>query len=145
MARRVLVVEDELPTLKLIRNALEREGIEVATAQNGAECLLAVEQQPPDLVILDVIMPILDGFQTLRALRGREETKHIPVVMLTARREDHDVLRGWVTGVDLYLTKPFQLADLLVAVRRILEVTKGQLRTDETTADRETSEEAERQ
>ncbi len=125
MAKRVLVVDDEPPTVQVIQLALEREGLEVATAANGEECLQAVESDPPDLVILDVIMPILDGFETLRLLREKPETKHLPVIMLTARREDRDVLRGWMTGVDLYLTKPFQMADLLTATRRILEVTEA--------------------
>lgn len=131
MAKRVLVVEDDPPTCRLIANALRREGLEVTTATDGAECLLAVVDQRPDLVILDVMMPVLDGFQTLRALRENDVTKHLPVVMLTARREDRDVLRGWMTGVDLYLTKPFQLDDLLVAVRRILLVSDGQTAEDE--------------
>jgi DNA-binding response OmpR family regulator len=133
MTWKVLVVDDEPPTCRLIENALRREGLEVATATNGAECLLAVAEQCPDLVILDVMMPVLDGFQTLRALRENEATNHLPVLMLTARREHQDVLRGWMTGVDLYLTKPFQLDDLLVAVRRILDVTSG--RTEQEQAD----------
>jgi two-component system alkaline phosphatase synthesis response regulator PhoP/two-component system response regulator VicR len=122
MPKRVLAVDDEPGTLHLIRMALEGHGLEVATAANGAECLLAV-QQPPDLIILDVMMPVLDGFQTLRALRENEATKHLPVIMLTARSQDHDVVRGWMSGVDMYLTKPFEVKQLLTAVDRILEVT----------------------
>jgi DNA-binding response OmpR family regulator len=120
MARRVLVVDDEPPTVQLIRTALEREGLEVGTAGNGAEALLAIESDPPDLVILDVIMPVVDGFETLRLLRKNPKTKALPVIMLTARREDEDVLQGWMTGVDLYLTKPFEIDDLLLAAKRIL-------------------------
>jgi DNA-binding response OmpR family regulator len=122
MSKRVLVVDDEPPTVRMIQLALEREGMDVATAANGAECLLAVESDQPDLVILDVMMPVLDGFETLRVLREQEETKHLPVIMLTARREDRDVLRGWMSGVDLYLTKPFQMDELVTAASRILEV-----------------------
>lgn len=122
MSKRVLVVDDELPTVRMIQMALEREGMDVATAANGAECLLAVESDQPDLVILDVMMPVLDGFETLRVLREKEETKHVPVIMLTARREDSDVLRGWMSGVDLYLTKPFQMDELVTAASRILAV-----------------------
>ena len=122
MSKRVLVVDDEPPTVRMIQLALEREGMDVATAANGAECLLAVDSGQPDLVILDVMMPVLDGFEALRVLREKEETKHLPVIMLTARREDRDVLRGWMSGVDLYLTKPFQIDELLTAVRRILKV-----------------------
>ena len=122
MGKLVLVVDDEAATLKLIRKALETHRLEVATAANGAECLLAIAQRHPDLVILDVMMPVLDGFQTLRALRENDPTKHLPVIMLTARREDHDIVRGWMSGVDLYLTKPFEIKELLAAVDRILEV-----------------------
>lgn len=122
MSKRVLVVDDDPPTVRMIQLALEREGMDVATAANGAECLLAVESDQPDLVILDVMMPVLDGFETLRVLREKEETKHLPVIMLTARREDRDVLRGWMSGVDLYLTKPFQMDELVTAASRILEV-----------------------
>ena len=120
MAKRVLVVDDHPPTVKIIRRCLEREGFEVAAADNGAKCLLSVASRPPDLVILDVMMPVMDGFETLRVLRERPETRHLPVIMLTCRKEDGDVLRGWMSGVDLYLTKPFQTNELLLATRRIL-------------------------
>lgn len=123
MAKHVLVVDDDPPTVKLIRGALQREGMEVSTAANGAECLLAINSRCPDVVVLDIMMPVLDGLQTLRALRECPETKHLPVIMLTAKREDEDVLRGWMTGVDLYLTKPFSVDDLLTAAKRILTVT----------------------
>jgi DNA-binding response OmpR family regulator len=122
MPKRVLAVDDELNTLKLIRKALESHGLEVATAANGAECLLAIQERLPDLVILDVMMPVLDGLQTMRALRENPATRHLPVIMLTARREDQDITRGWMSGVDLYLTKPFEIKDLLTAVDRVLQV-----------------------
>ena len=122
MAKLVLAVDDEIPTLKLIQKALDTHGLEVATASNGAEALLAIQQRRPDLVILDVMMPVLDGFQTLRSLRENEATEHLPVIMLTARREDRDVTRGWATGADFYLTKPFEIKELLAVVDRLLEV-----------------------
>jgi DNA-binding response OmpR family regulator len=122
MAKLVLAVDDEIPTLKLIQKALEAHGLEVATAANGAEALLAIQQRRPDLVILDVMMPVLDGFQTLRSLRENEATEHLPVIMLTARREDKDVTRGWATGADFYLTKPFDIKELVAVVDRLLEV-----------------------
>ena len=123
MAKRVLVVDDDPQVVKIIQRALEREGLEVAVATNGAEALLAIGRQRPDLVILDVVMPVMDGFQALRALREKPETKDLPVLMLTARSEDRDVARGWTAGVDLYLTKPFTMEELLTATRRMLEVT----------------------
>jgi DNA-binding response OmpR family regulator len=123
MTKRVLVVDDELATVKMVQLALEGEGLGVATAANGAECLLQVNASRPDLVILDVAMPVLDGFEALRALRQQEGTRDLPVIMLTARTADEDVLRGWSTGVDLYLTKPFSIEELLTATRRILATT----------------------
>ncbi len=121
MAKQVLVVDDHPPTVRLIQNALEQEGFSVTTATNGAECLIAVHENRPDLVVLDVIMPVMDGFQTLRVLRESAKTKKLPVVILSIRDSDKDVLEGWRVGADLYLTKPFRLDDLIAAVRRVLE------------------------
>jgi len=120
MAKRVLVVDDHPPTVRLIQNALEQEGFSVISAANGAECLIAVHRDQPDLVILDVIMPVMDGFQTLRVLREDDHTRSLPVIILSIRDSDQDVLKGWRIGADFYLTKPFKLDDLLAAVRRVL-------------------------
>jgi len=125
MAKRILVVEDHPPTVRLIQKALEKEGLSVITAGNGAECLIAVHRDRPDLIILDVIMPVMDGFQTLRVLRENEQTKELPVIILTSRKSDEDIFEGWKIGTDLYLTKPFQLPELIIAVKRILEATAG--------------------
>ena len=122
MPKRVLVVDDHPPTVRLIQNALEQEGFSVITATNGAECLIAVHQDSPDVVILDVIMPVMDGLQTLRVIRENEATKTLPVIVLSVRDSDQDVLDGWRIGADLYLTKPFKLDDLLAAVKRITQV-----------------------
>jgi len=122
MPQRVLIVDDHPPTVRLIQNALEQEGFSVIAAANGAECLIAVHQDNPDIVILDVIMPVMDGLQTLRVLRENEATKTLPVIVLSVRDSDQDVLDGWRIGADLYLTKPFKLDDLLAAVKRILQV-----------------------
>lgn len=121
MARQVLVIDDHQPTVQLIRSALEGLGLEVRTARNGAEGLLAVNEEKPDLVILDVMMPVLDGFQTLKVLQGSPETRELPVIMLTARSSDIDVAHGWRSGVTSYLTKPFSLDQLVSMVRRVLE------------------------
>lgn len=118
----VLVVDDHPPTVRLIQNALEQEGFSVISAANGAECLIAVHENRPDLVVLDVIMPVMDGFQTLRVLRENRDTKALPVVILSIRDSDQDVLEGWRTGADLYLTKPFRIEDLVAAVKRVLEI-----------------------
>ena len=124
MAKRVLVVEHHPPTVALIREALEAEHLDVCSAGDGGEGLIAVAKERPDLVVLDVTMPILDGFQALSVLRQGEKAKEIPVVLLTGRKEDQDRLEGWSRGMDLYLTKPFQIPDLVAAVRRLLEATE---------------------
>ncbi len=91
------------------------------TAQNGAECLIAVNEQRPDAIILDVMMPVMDGFQTLQVLQQSPEVKDIPVIMLTARSDDSDIAYGWRWGVSSYLTKPFSVEHLVALVRRVLE------------------------
>jgi DNA-binding response OmpR family regulator len=122
MQKRVLVVDDHPPTVRLIRKALEQEGVRVTSARNGAECLLAIEDERPDLLILDVIMPVLDGFQTLRVLREREETKDLRVIVLSIRSDDQDILKGLSTGADIYVTKPFKMEELLLAAKRLLQI-----------------------
>ncbi|MFB3880355.1 MAG: response regulator [Armatimonadota bacterium] len=119
--RVVLVVDDHPATVELVQSALESMGMEVHTASNGAECLLALSRQRPDLIILDVVMPVMDGFQTLQVLHQTPETRDIPVVMLTARSEDEDVANGWKWGAISYLTKPFAVEHLSTLVRRVLE------------------------
>jgi DNA-binding response OmpR family regulator len=125
MAKRVLVVDDHPPTIQLIRAALEEMGLEVSSAGNGAEGLLAIRQQRPDLVILDVMMPVMDGFQTVRVLRQDTETADLPVILLTARSADEDVARGWSSGASCYLTKPFEVTELTSLVKRMLEGEAG--------------------
>lgn len=132
MAHSVLVVDDHPPTVQLIRTALEGLGMRVRTAANGAECLLAAHSERPDLIVLDVIMPVMDGFQVLGVLQQSPETKDIPVVMLTARSSDWDVAHGWRCGVTAYLTKPFSIHQLTSMVRRVLE---GAAQVNEEAAD----------
>ncbi len=121
MAQRVLVVDDHPPTRDLVRSAIEALGVQVSTAENGAEALLSVSREIPDLVILDVMMPVMDGFQALQVLRQSDETKEIPVIMLTAKSGDEDVAHGWRWRVTSYLTKPFSVDALVALVRRVLE------------------------
>ena len=117
----VLVVDDHPATVQLVRTALTEHGINVRTAENGAECLLAVDEQRPDAIILDVMMPVMDGFQALRLLQETEETRDIPVIMLTACSSDRDVVQWWRSGVTCYLTKPFSIEHLVSMVRRVLD------------------------
>lgn len=121
MAHCILIVDDHEPTIQLVKSSLEGLGMRVNAASNGAEALLAVEREIPDLIILDVMMPVMDGFQALRLLQETEGTRDIPVIMLTACSSDRDVVHGWRSGVTCYLTKPFSIEHLVSMVRRVLD------------------------
>lgn len=131
MGYRVLVVDDHSATRALIKSALETLHVGVSTAENGAEALIAVNREPPDLIILDVTMPVMDGFQTLQSLQQSEHTREIPVIMLTARSDDRDVAHGWRWGVTSYLTKPFSVDSLVALVRRVLENVEADVLAEE--------------
>jgi two-component system alkaline phosphatase synthesis response regulator PhoP len=117
--KKILVVDDERHIVRLIQVNLERQGYNVVTAHDGKEALEKVASERPDLVVLDVMMPYMDGFEVLRNLRRNPETAELPVIMLTAKAQDQDVFRGWQEGVDMYLTKPFNPQELLTFVKRI--------------------------
>jgi two-component system alkaline phosphatase synthesis response regulator PhoP/two-component system response regulator VicR len=119
--KKILAVDDEKHIVRLIQVNLERQGYEVSTAYDGLEALRAVEENRPDLIVLDVMMPQLDGFETLKRLKANPSTSEIPVIMLTAKSQDADVFRGWQSGVDCYLTKPFNPMELLAFVKRIFD------------------------
>lgn len=116
-AKRILVVDDEPRMIGFIRMNLELEGYQVIEAHNGLEALEAIRTQLPDLVLLDVMMPQLDGFETLRMLR---EFSSIPVIMLTAKGEEDDKVYGLELGADDYVTKPFSSRELSSRVRAVL-------------------------
>jgi len=113
----VLVVDDEPRMIQFIRMNLELEGYRVIQASNGLEALEKVRDELPDLVILDVMMPDLDGFETLRLLR---ETSDVPVIMLTVKSEEDDIVRGLKLGADDYVTKPFSPRELSSRVQALL-------------------------
>lgn len=119
--KKILAVDDEKHIVRLIQVNLERAGYEVSTAYDGLEALRAIEENRPDLIVLDVMMPQLDGFETLKRLKANPNTAEIPVIMLTAKSQDADVFRGWQSGVDCYLTKPFNPMELLAFVKRIFD------------------------
>ncbi len=119
--KRVLVVDDERHIVRLVQVNLERHGYQVLTAYDGVECLEKARSEKPDLIVLDVMMPRLDGFQALQQLKDDPQTKDIPVIMLTARAQDRDVLAGYTYGADLYLTKPFNPLELISLVKRVFE------------------------
>jgi len=119
MAKKILAVDDERHIVRLIQVNLERAGYQVVTAFDGADALKKVDADKPDLVVLDVMMPRMDGFEVLKRLQANPETREIPVIMLTAKAQDQDVFRGWASGVSAYLTKPFNPLELLTFVKRI--------------------------
>jgi two-component system alkaline phosphatase synthesis response regulator PhoP len=121
MAKKILAVDDERHIVRLVQVNLERQGYEVVTAFDGKEALEKVESENPDLIVLDVMMPYMDGFEVLQNLKRNQSTRDIPVIMLTAKAQDADVFRGWQSGVDCYLTKPFNPMELIAFVRRIFK------------------------
>jgi len=123
---RVLVVEDERDIADLVKHTLERaEGISVDIVTSGEAALERAAAEAPDLVILDVNLPVLSGFEVCRALRSRPDTQHVPVIMLTARTAEQDRVAGLDLGADDYVTKPFSLRELAARVRAVLRRRAG--------------------
>ncbi|MGR3721862.1 phosphate regulon transcriptional regulator PhoB [Abyssibius alkaniclasticus] len=120
MGARVLIVEDESAISTLLRYNLTREGYDVSLCEDGDEALAAVGDNTPDLVILDWMLPGLSGVEICRQLRARSSTKDLPIIMLTARGEEEDRVRGLNTGADDYLTKPFSMSELMARLRAVL-------------------------
>lgn len=111
-------MDDQAVIRQLIAVNLELEGFEVFLAEDGQDCLDRIEQIAPDVVTLDVVMPRLDGFATAALLRAAAATREVPIVMVTACAQESDLVRGRELGVDDYVTKPFDPADLVRAVRK---------------------------
>ena len=120
---KILVVEDELPIRKLIDLNLRLENHEVITAADGYEALQQSEAGQPDLIILDIMLPGLDGWEVLRRLRQDVKFQDTPVVVLTALVQDADIIRGWQLGADEYITKPFSPVALVKTVQMVLNRT----------------------
>jgi DNA-binding response OmpR family regulator len=116
MMMRVLVVDDDPPSVKMICFLLREEGYEVTSADNGSSALEWIEREPPDLVILDVMMPDLDGFEVCRRIR---QTQDVPIIFLSAKGETVDKVAGLELGADDYLAKPFEPAELLARVKAV--------------------------
>ena len=139
---RVLVVEDEPAQREVLAYNLEAEGFAVSRAQNGEEALLLVDEDVPDIIVLDWMMPNLSGIEVCRRLKLRPETRSIPVIMLSARSEEVDKVRGLETGADDYVVKPYSVIELMARVRsqlrRVRPSTVGQrLEFDDITLDAE--------
>lgn len=116
----VLIVEDEAPLVTMLRYNLEKEGFEVTAAADGEEALLQIAERPPDLVLLDWMLPHLSGLEICRQIRRSPDTKGLPVVMLTARGEEGDRVRGLDSGADDYVVKPFSPSELVARLRAVI-------------------------
>ncbi|MDY0268184.1 response regulator [Trichloromonas sp.] len=118
--KKILIVEDEESLLKLESILLISKGFEVKGAQNGRAALEAVAEDKPDLVLLDIMLPEIDGFEVCRQLKSDPATRHIPVIMLTAKKSREDMVRGEKVGADWYITKPFKSAMVIETIQRFL-------------------------
>ena len=120
MQPHVLVVEDEDALAELLQYNLKKEGFRVSMAADGEEAMMLVEERQPDVVLLDWMLPKVSGIEVCRRLRGRQETRNLPIIMLTARGEEADRIRGLDTGADDYIVKPFLMKELFARVRAVL-------------------------
>ncbi|MCY4396837.1 MAG: phosphate regulon transcriptional regulator PhoB [Rhodospirillaceae bacterium] len=129
----ILVVEDEAPLITLLRYNLEEAGFDVDEATNGEEALISVRERRPDLVVLDWMLPAVSGIEVCRQLRRRRETRDVPVIMLTARSEETDRVRGLDSGADDYISKPFSPKELIARIRAVLRRTRPSMSAEQLT------------
>jgi two-component system phosphate regulon response regulator PhoB len=127
------VVEDEDALATLLHYNLDKEGYRVGVAGDGEEALIMANERAPDLVILDWMLPKVSGIEVCRRLRGRSETRNVPIIMLTARGEESDRIRGLDTGADDYVVKPFSMVELTARVRAVLRRIRPGLADDRIT------------
>lgn len=120
----ILVVEDEVAQLETLRYNLEKEGFRVVAVEDGEEAVLVAKEELPDLIVLDWMLPSLSGIEVCRKLKGAEATADIPVIMLTARGEETDRVRGLETGADDYVVKPYGVGELIARIRARLRNTR---------------------
>ncbi|MEM9047603.1 MAG: phosphate regulon transcriptional regulator PhoB [Pseudomonadota bacterium] len=130
MTARVLVIEDEAALSELLRYNLTKEGYGVAVSSDGEDALIALEEQAPDLIVLDWMLPKLSGIEIARQLRARARTRAIPIIILSARGSEEDRVRGLEIGADDYVTKPFSMSELVARIRAVLRRTRPTLAGD---------------
>ncbi|MBL6610386.1 MAG: phosphate regulon transcriptional regulator PhoB [Rhodobacteraceae bacterium] len=141
----ILIVEDEPSQREILCYNLEAEGYEVLIAENGEEALLVVDEASPDIILLDWMMPLVSGIEVCRRLKLNRETREIPIIMLSARSEEVDKVRGLETGADDYMIKPYSVIELMARVRGQLRRTRAaatgqKLRFEDIVLDAETFE-----
>jgi two-component system phosphate regulon response regulator PhoB len=127
MGAHILIVEDEEPLAVLLRYNFEKEGYEVETVARGDEADTRLQERIPDLLVLDWMLPGLSGIELCRRLRTRPQTKSLPIIMLTARNEETDRVRGFETGADDYVVKPFSVGELIARAGRLMQRSNPQL------------------
>ncbi len=121
MVYKILVVDDEPTIVRLMEFILARQGHQMLVATNGEDALAKVRAEKPDLVLLDIMMPRIDGYEVARTLRADPETARLPIIMLSAKAQEEDIRKGRDVGVDQYITKPFSPEHLVHAVRDMLQ------------------------
>ncbi len=131
MAPYVLIVEDEDSLATLLEYNLKKEGYEIHVAADGEEALIRIDERAPDLLILDWMLPSVSGIEICRRLRQRTATRNLPIIMLTARGEEGDRIRGLDTGADDYVVKPFSMAEFIARIRAVLRRIRPGLAEDE--------------
>lgn len=131
MNAHIFVVEDEKPIQELLQYNLEKEGFKVSLSANGEEALETIKEKVPDLILLDWMLPDLSGIKICRYLKQDKTVKNIPVIMLTAKGEEEDKIKGFNTGAEDYMTKPFSFPELLVRIKSLLKRVKPNIVSDE--------------
>ncbi len=115
--KKILLVDDEVDLVETVRFPLEMQGFTVLVSQDGEDALKKAREEKPDLILLDLMLPKLDGYKVCRLLKFDERYKHIPILMLTARTQEKDKILGKETGADEYITKPFEMNELMEKVQ----------------------------
>jgi len=124
---KILVVDDEKDIVELLRYNLEKEGYKISSAFSGEECLEYIKIKFPDLILLDLMLPEIDGLDVCKILRSNSRTSNIPIIMLTAKGEETDIVLGLELGADDYIAKPFKIRELLARVKAVLRRTKNNI------------------
>jgi DNA-binding response OmpR family regulator len=119
-SKKILLVDDEVDLVETVRFSLEGEGYQVLVSFNGEDALNKARTESPDLILLDLMLPKLDGYKVCRLLKFDEKYKHIPILMLTAKTQEKDKILGKETGADAYLTKPFDMEELMEKIKTYL-------------------------
>lgn len=120
--KRILIVDDERDIVETIQFRLEVEGFECLVAYDGEEAFLKAKRENPDLILLDIMLPKINGYQMCRLLKSEQEYSHIPIIMLTAKTQESDKFWGKESGADDYVTKPFEMEKLVQIIHEYLEV-----------------------